>query len=169
MRTGRIPRKRPARAEQVSATGAAAMAETATKGMSVEMRRCSGECITCAGICTETIAYLLDSGIQQANARLMRLLLDCADICRTSAGFMLRGSELHQRTCAVCAEVCTAGAQACNEYPDDTTLRACAEACLRCASECNRMASPPAHPVSQDKIAADSFPASDPPSTNGEI
>jgi hypothetical protein len=31
------------------------------------------------------------------------LLLDCAEICQTAANFMLRNSELHSRTCAVCA------------------------------------------------------------------
>lgn len=48
----------------------------------------------------------------------IQLLLDCAEICQTSANFMLRGSELHGRTCAVCAD-----------------------ACQRCAASCRQMAS----------------------------
>ena len=33
------------------------------------------------------------------------VLLDCAEICQTSANFMLRGSPLHTNTCAACAIV----------------------------------------------------------------
>jgi hypothetical protein len=71
----------------------------------------------------------------------VRRLLDCADICQASANFMLRGSELHMRTCAVCAEVCERCAESCERLADDPQMRACAEECRRCADSCRRMAS----------------------------
>ena len=75
-----------------------------------------------------------------AEAAHVRLLLDCAEICQTSANFMLRGSDLHMRTCAVCAEVCQRCAESCERMGDDTQMRACAEECRRCADSCHRMA-----------------------------
>src|ERR1700682_6009384 len=56
---------------------------------------------------------------KQAEAAHIRLLLDCAEICQTSANFMLRGSELQGDTCGACAEVCDRYAQACAQFGDD--------------------------------------------------
>jgi len=36
----------------------------------------------------------------------MRLLMDCAQACQTSADFLLRNSPFHSRNCGVCADVC---------------------------------------------------------------
>ena len=47
----------------------------------------------------------LEKGGDHTRADHVSLLLDCAEICQTAANFMLRNSELHARTCAVCAEV----------------------------------------------------------------
>ena len=50
-------------------------------------------------------AWRRQRGIFAASARpgstrrMVRLLLDCAEICRTSADFMIRGSELHPHIC----------------------------------------------------------------------
>jgi hypothetical protein len=69
------------------------------------------------------------------------MLLDCAEICQTSANFMLRGSDLHQRTCAICAEVCRACAEDCERMADgDKMMLECARQCRSCAESCERMA-----------------------------
>jgi hypothetical protein len=67
-------------------------------------------------------------------------MLDCAEICETSANFMIRGSELHHLTCGACAEVCDRCAEDCERMGDDETMRRCAETCRRCAESCHRMA-----------------------------
>jgi hypothetical protein len=79
-------------------------------------------------------------GGRHAESAHIRLMLDCAEICQTSANFMLRGSELHSRTCGVCAEVCERCARDCEQLGDDAHMRACAEACRRCADSCKHMA-----------------------------
>jgi len=66
--------------------------------------------------------------------------IDCAQICGTSADYMLRGSHLHTQTCATCAEVCRACAESCERMGDDSVMRRCAETCRRCAESCGRMA-----------------------------
>jgi|SRR5688572_4197635 len=69
------------------------------------MRDCIEECHHCHDICTETITHCLEMGGDHADPKHIRLLLDCAEICQTSANFMLRASDLHGQVCDVCATV----------------------------------------------------------------
>jgi hypothetical protein len=114
----------------------------ALKGMtqSAEMQECIANCQSCHAICVSTLAYCLQQGGKHAAPAHIRLLLDCAQICQTSADFMLRGSELHNRTCGVCAEVCARCAEECARMGTDSQMQACAETCRRCAGSCRRMA-----------------------------
>lgn len=69
----------------------------------------------------------------------IRLMLDCAEICQTSANFMLRGSEMHIRTCAICREICEKCAKDCEQMDDDEQMKACAQMCRTCAETCRQM------------------------------
>lgn len=111
------------------------------QGMSQDMQRCIQECLNGHSICLQTTTYCLEMGGKHAEAGHIRLLLDCAEICQTSANFMLRSSELHGRVCGVCAEVCERCAQSCEQFGDDAQMSACAESCRRCAASCKSMAS----------------------------
>jgi hypothetical protein len=105
------------------------------------MHECINNCANCHNICLETVSHCLEIGGKHAEATHIRLLLDCAEICATSANFMLRGSELHPRTCAVCAEICERCAEGCERIgPDDAMMQRCAEMCRRCVDTCRRMA-----------------------------
>lgn len=104
-----------------------------------QMRQCIKECLDCHATCLQTVTYCLQQGAEHAAPDHIRLLLDCVEICRTSADFMLRGSPLHARTCGICAELCELCAQDCDAMGDDATMKACAEACRRCAASCRRM------------------------------
>lgn len=138
------------------------MTHTAAHPTSPEMRKCIGDCLSCHSVCLETVRYCLQTGGRHAEAAHLQLLLDCADISRTAADFMLRGSELHQRICELCAAVAARCAQQIREhFGDDPQMKSCVDACLRAASSCKEMATPAA--VSPDEMSADSFPASDPP------
>ena len=105
------------------------------------LQECIANCRECATVCLQTARHCLDLAGEHAAAAHIVTLLDCADICFTSAAFMSRGSDMHQRTCEVCAEACERCAEACERFPDDATMRACAEMCRRCAESCRRMAS----------------------------
>lgn len=105
-----------------------------------DMQHCIQQCTNCHNVCTQTVSYCLEQGGKHAQADHVRLVLDCAEICATSADFMLRGSPLHQRTCGVCAEVCERCAQSCEQFDDDAQMKACAEACRNCARSCQQMA-----------------------------
>jgi hypothetical protein len=110
-------------------------------GQAGDLRRCIDDCLNCHRVCLGMTPYSLETGSHHAGAEHVRLLLDCAEICRTTANFMLRRSSLHAHTCAVCADVCTRCARACEKLQDDARMQACAEVCRRCAESCKQIAS----------------------------
>lgn len=105
-----------------------------------EMRDCIRECQACSAICLETVTHCLQTGGPHAEVTHIRTLLDCAESCQTAANFMLRGSDLHPRTCAVCSEACERCATSCEQFPDDQMMQRCAAECRRCAASCRAMA-----------------------------
>lgn len=107
---------------------------------SSEMQQCIDNCTACHAICIETANHCLSMGKEHAEPHHINTLLDCADICATSADFMLRSSEYHPKTCGVCAELCRACAESCRAFPDDAQMQQCADMCDRCAESCERMA-----------------------------
>jgi hypothetical protein len=64
-------------------------------------------------------------------------MINCAEICQTSINFMLSGSILHQKVCAVCAEICDACAKSCEQIGD---MEDCVKTCRECADSCRKMA-----------------------------
>jgi hypothetical protein len=112
----------------------------ATSRITNEMQQCIQECLNCHSICLQTVTYCLQQGGRHAEAAHVTTLLACAEICRTSADFMLLGSELHTHTCATCAEVCDRCAESCEGFGNDQLMKVCAEACRRCAELCRRLA-----------------------------
>ena len=108
--------------------------------LSDEMLRCIELCLDCHKACVQTLPYCLQTGGHHAEANHIRLMMDCAEICQTSANFMLRGSDLHEHTCAACAAVCERCAVDCERMSDgDSRMAACAEMCQRCADACRQM------------------------------
>jgi hypothetical protein len=103
-----------------------------------DLRGCIAACRDCHDICLETITYCLSFGAQHAAANHICLLMDCAQICATSADFMSRVSPRHVHTCRVCADVCERCAISCEQLAG-AEMRRCAEECRRCAEECRRM------------------------------
>lgn len=109
--------------------------------MTGEMQSCTKECLECHRICLETAAHCLQMGGKHAAAEHITALLDCAEICQTSANFLLRGSPDHGRTCDVCATVCERCAGSCDSIgKEDDLMKRCAQACRRCVQSCRQMA-----------------------------
>lgn len=108
--------------------------------ISDQMTDCIDRCQSCQEVCLETIGHCLELGGKHAEAEHIRMLMACAEICDTSARFMLLGSKHHARTCEVCAEICEACAKDCERFGDDEMMQQCAEACRRCAESCRQMA-----------------------------
>jgi hypothetical protein len=94
--------------------------------ISNEMQQCIQRCLDCHSRCLETVAHCLEQGGRHAEANRIRLRLDCAEICQTSANFMLRGSDLHRNTCEICVKICERCARDCEQFGDAARMRTCA-------------------------------------------
>jgi hypothetical protein len=104
------------------------------------MQECIEECLNCHAVCTMTLQHCIATGGEHTEVNLIGILLDCAEICQTSANFMLRGSPYHVVTCAACAELCRACEEACRGITADEQLAHCGDVCVTCAESCDRMA-----------------------------
>ena len=107
--------------------------------VNAEMRSCIDRCQSCHDACVETLNHCLTMGGEHAAADHVTTMLDCAQICATSADFMLRGSTQHAGICEACAEVCEECATSC-EALDGAEMKRCADECRRCAESCRQMA-----------------------------
>ena len=107
-----------------------------------EMQKCIQLCRDCHAMCTQTIAHCLKLGGRHATSDHIRLMMDCAQMCATSADYMLRESPFHDRICGLCSELCKQCGKDCEQVAaDDRMVTQCAEICQRCAGSCERMAS----------------------------
>jgi hypothetical protein len=102
-----------------------------------DLRQCIQNCLDCHGICEATTQMCLSMGGPHAEPDHIRLMKDCAEICQTSANFMLRCSDLHPLTCGVCAQICQKCANDCDRLGE--SMKECADACRRCAESCREM------------------------------
>jgi hypothetical protein len=110
--------------------------------ISEDMQQCIDDCTTCHQVCLQTIQHCLGTGGKHAEQSHIRVMADCAQICAVGADFMLRDSNLHGRTCGVCAEACQRCADDCERIDGgDQQMKLCADACRRCAESCRKMAS----------------------------
>jgi hypothetical protein len=106
-----------------------------------EMRQCIQLCQDCHALCIQMIGHCLVLGGRHAAPEHIRLLMDCAQICTTTADYMARGSSFHDRTCSLCSEICRRCAESCEQLQgNDQLIKQCAEMCRRCAESCERMA-----------------------------
>lgn len=106
--------------------------------LSPEMQSCIDECLACYRICFEmAMSHCLEVGGEHTEPRHFRLMMSCAEICKTAAQFMLLGSTHHKHICSECAEICDECAASCEQLGD---MQACVVACRRCAEGCRAMA-----------------------------
>jgi hypothetical protein len=106
--------------------------------MTQQMRSCIKECLACYEMCLGTaMTHCLEAGSRHTEPAHFRLMMACAEICRTSAHFMLLASPHHKHTCKECAEICAECAKDCDRIGD---MKECADACRRCAESCTKMA-----------------------------
>jgi hypothetical protein len=105
---------------------------------SPEMQACIEDCLRCYSTCLGmAMNHCLEEGGKHLEPAHFRIMMACAEICRTSAHFMLIGTPHHKHTCAECAEICAECAKSCEALDG---MEACAEQCRRCAESCRKMA-----------------------------
>lgn len=105
---------------------------------SSSMQHCIDDCLHCYRTCLQTaMNHCLEAGGRHTEPEHFRLMMNCADICRTAAEFMLASSSVHAPVCAACAEVCDACAQSCEQIGE---MEECVQACRTCMDSCRQMA-----------------------------
>lgn len=85
---------------------------------------------TCLG---SAMTHCLKAGGKLVEPKHFRLMMACAETCRTAAHFMLLNSPHHAHVCEECAE-CARDCQSLSDMDD------CVTACNRCADSCRAMA-----------------------------
>lgn len=109
-----------------------------THHLDAAMQDCVDACLRCYGVCLgSAMGHCLETGGEHVAPPHFRLMLACAEICRTSAHFMLIGSPHHPHVCRECAEICDECATDCERLGD---MDDCVEACRQCAESCRKMA-----------------------------
>ena len=106
----------------------------------VTLAACIQACLDCYRHCQQTaLGVCLERGGRHAEPAHLRLMLDCAEVCRSAAALMLSESPFHADLCGLCAEVCEACAASCAHLDD---MQDCQHACEHCAETCRQMARP---------------------------
>ena len=99
--------------------------------LSAEMRACIEECLRCQTPCLSmAMNHCLAVGGKHTEPGHFKLMMACAEMCRTSAAMMMIGTEHHKHTCRECAEIC--------EQVGD--MDECVRQCRACTESCRKMA-----------------------------
>ena len=98
-------------------------------------------CLRAHQACEDAVAQAL-RGEDAVDDR-VGTLLDCADVCRTTARYIRYGSPLLRGTAGVAAELCARAAEACAALAAVPVMAAHAEALQRAAGCCRRVAEVP--------------------------
>ena len=105
--------------------------------MSKEMQQCIADCGQCAHVCFETaMHHCLEVGGEHVEPRHFRLMMACAEICKTASSVMITGIEEHKAVCGACADICKACGDNCEQVGD---MSDCVEVCRRCEESCRQM------------------------------
>jgi hypothetical protein len=105
-----------------------------------EAEECIQKCLDCQRICLQSSDYRWRWDGGRGPERDATPLLNCAEICRTAALLLLRGSEFSPRVCALCAEVCEGWVRDCELTSGAENLKSCIQASRECAESCRRIA-----------------------------
>lgn len=90
----------------------------------------------CATICEHCNMACLEEKDLQKLVMCIRLNMDCAEICRSTAVLLSRGSDHMQHLMQECIEVCEACADECEKHSHMQHCKECADACRQCAEAC---------------------------------
>ena len=104
--------------------------------------RCIEECRECAASCTACADASLAENDLPHLVRVVRLCLDCADVCDATSRVVIRQTAPDLRAlCAIleaCATICADCAEECQRHASHHEhCRVCADACRRCRRACD--------------------------------
>ncbi|MNL28114.1 hypothetical protein D3C87_1497450 [compost metagenome] len=102
-----------------------------------ERELCIDSCLACYRMCIQTaIDHCLEAGGEHVTPRHFRLMMGCAELCRTAAHALLMGVENYKFFCGACAVMCDDCAASCEGLDG---MADCGRTCRACADLCDRM------------------------------
>lgn len=97
----------------------------------------------CIDACNRTLAYCLRQGGKHAEYEHIAGILDCLEVCITTADLAGRNSPVAPALIQVCGEVAKDCEESCEAFGDDAEMVRCADACRDLAEWCLLQASAP--------------------------
>jgi hypothetical protein len=108
--------------------------------LSVNMEEAIRNAMECFRITTNCMQHCLSLSEKHAEVKHITLLKECAELCQITASFLIVKSDFAHDVCGVCARVCEACADSCEEIDDrDAMMKLCIHACRDCAESCRNM------------------------------
>ena len=103
----------------------------------IDMRHCIEQCLNCYKVCYgSAMTHCLERGGEHVEPQHFRLMMACAEMCRSCAHILLLNSPLYRSVCRACAEICGQCAHNCDRLGD---MSECADACRHCAEACEKL------------------------------
>ena len=100
-------------------------------------RTCIETCLKCYSACLAMASnHCLKAGGPHVEQEHFRLMLACAEVCRTHAHLMLLGSPHAEHLAPECAEIAARCAESCERVGD---MDSCVATCRACAASCAEM------------------------------
>ena len=95
----------------------------------------------CVDACNAAFAYLTQQD-EVDDPELLACIVDCAELCSTTASFIVRGSEHADDLRETCADLAKCVEESCEEYEGDEVLTSLADACREVHDELGTQSSP---------------------------
>lgn len=100
----------------------------------------SHDAMHAAWTCRDTLQgalvhHCLQMGGEHTEAEHVKLMLDCMEVCQTTADMIRRQSAFAQHVANVCADICNACADSCAAI-ESQHMQECAAVCRQCAAAC---------------------------------
>lgn len=90
----------------------------------------------CTKACYNCFIKCLEEKDTPIMAACIKINVDCAQICQTTAAFISRGSEDSKSLMKICVEICKKCNEICSKHNPDHCQQ-CADACYKCAIACS--------------------------------
>jgi hypothetical protein len=98
---------------------------------------CMEACTQCHQTLMHTVMqYSLPHDTTQFDIELFRLMMNCAELCQTTANFQLSDSKFCRQVATLNAQLCEECAAGCERRGD---LEDCVQACRECAECCRNL------------------------------
>jgi len=108
----------------------------ATYALKESMKDCMEAHISCVEL--ESRARKMDD--QRVDDALLRVIRECADMCRLTADAALHDSESRTALAKACIDVTRRCAEDCARFMGNVEMQRCADVCARAVLACQRLA-----------------------------